>query len=124
MNEPRSARADIAAFRREVAQGGVTVSYLVAPDDPRLEGEPVLQSAIEYWRRNIPTRKPRCFACRTIFANDGPQLGAFLMATAAAAPTAATIAGLCLRCWAELPDAELERAAAKALRPVMPNGEK
>ena len=113
-------RAEVARFRR-AASSGVT-SYLVAKDDPRLQGEPLLLNALDYWRRNIPARKPKCFACRAPFASDGAQAAAFLMVTAASAPTSATVSGLCVRCWAELPMPDIERAAARTLRPVMPNG--
>ena len=113
-------RADIAALRREAARG--VVSYLVEPDDPRLAGEPLLRNALSFWRAGVAVRKPRCFACRAPFTTDGEGPGAFLMATAAVAPTSASVSALCLRCWAELPDAKLARAAEKVLRPVMPSG--
>lgn len=113
-------RADIAEFRREAARG--TVSYLVEPSDERLDGEPLLRNAIQRWVAAVAVRKPRCFVCRTIFANDGPQLGAVLLVTTSSAPPLCTVSGLCKRCWSDRSDEEIERAAAKVLRPVMPNG--
>jgi hypothetical protein len=110
-------RAEVSRFKREAARG--VVSYLVDAADPRLAGEPLLSRAVAYWRANIPTRKPRCFACRTPFAADGAQASAFLMVTAASAPTSATVSGLCTRCWSDLPMPEIERAAERALRPVV-----
>jgi hypothetical protein len=112
-------RAEVARFRREATRG--TVSYLVEPSDPRLEGEPLLRNALNYWRGNIHRRHPICFGCKAKFADDA-EVGAFLMTTPSVAPTSASVSALCKRCWSVLTDVEIEAAATRCLRPVMPNG--
>lgn len=110
-------RAEIARFRHEAARG--TVSYLVDEADPRLAGEPLLQSAIEFWRRRVPIRKPRCFGCKATFSVDGARASAFLLVTPSSAPSSCSVSGLCTRCWRDMPLPDIERAAEKALRPVV-----
>jgi hypothetical protein len=111
-------RAEVARFRRSAARG--TLSYLVSKDDPRLAGDRLLSDAVRYWQRNIPTRRPRCIGCRTPFTDDGShQAAAFLFLTASVAPTSATVSALCTQCWSTMTDAEIEAAAAKALKPVL-----
>jgi hypothetical protein len=44
------------------------------------------------------------------------------MLTAASAPTSATVSGVCTVCWRDAPMPDIELAAARALRPVLPGG--
>ena len=112
-------RAEVHRFRREVSAG--LVSYLTDADDPRLADQPLLANAISFWRRNVPTRAPHCFACRSLF-DDAAQAGAFLLVTPTNAPTSCSVSGLCRACWRDLPMIEIERAANRAVRPVTPTG--
>ncbi|HZZ26110.1 MAG TPA: hypothetical protein VFE60_27745 [Roseiarcus sp.] len=91
-------------------------------DDPRLAGEPLLLNALSYWRKSVPTRRPKCFGCKTVFTVDGAAPRAFLLVTPQSAPTSCSTSALCKQCWATMTDAEIETAAAKALRPVLPSG--
>jgi hypothetical protein len=116
----RERRSEIARFKRVAERGAV--SYLIEPTDPRLAGERLLRNALNYWRAGVSVRKPKCFACKAPFTSDGEEPGAFLMVTAAVAPTSASVSALCVTCWRGLPDDELERHAARCLRPVLPNG--
>jgi len=113
-------RAEISRFKREATRGTVS-SFLVEPTDERLLGEPVLQNAIRGWIAALPERKPRCFVCRKVFVTDSAA-SAFLLAVPSSAPMSCTISAACARCWGDLSDEEIERAAARALRPVLPNG--
>jgi hypothetical protein len=72
------------------------VSYLVDESDARLADQPLLSNAISFWRRNVAARKPVCFGCREMFSDD-VEAGAFLLVTAARAPTSASVSGLCQR---------------------------
>ena len=112
-------RADIAALRREVSCGVVT--SLVAPDDPRLHDQTLMRNAIAHWKRGLPTRGHRCFGCSAPFITDS-DAAAYLLVTASTAPLSCGVAGMCARCWADLPDDKIERAAARTLRAVMPRG--
>jgi hypothetical protein len=115
----RAARRDLTAFRREAVH---IETFLVEPSDERLKGEPLLQRTIEFWVAGVSLRRPRCFACRTLFTRDGQQPGAFLMCAAAVAPTSATISALCVRCWTERPMPYIVREAERVLKPILPNG--
>jgi hypothetical protein len=108
-------RANTAKFRREVSHG--LVSSLVDKDDHRLAGEQLMQNAIAHWRRGISIRRHRCFFCSEIFT--GESAAAYLLITPIPASTSCGVAGLCEQCWQDTPLADLERAAEKALQPVI-----
>lgn len=110
-------RAEISRFRRAASSG--TVSYLVDADDPRLQGERLLSGAIAHWRRNASSRHAICFGCKERFGEGGSGAAAFLMCTAASAPTSASVSALCGACWRDKSDEEIERQATRALRPVL-----
>src|SRR4051794_31821326 len=112
-------RAEMTRFRRELSGG--LLSYLVDATDPRLAGQRLLSGAIAYWSANIGPRRPKCFACRTPFA-DAAEAGAFLLVKPSCSATSCSVSGLCRACWRDLSDAEIEAAAARALKPVAPSG--
>jgi hypothetical protein len=119
----RSRRADdLAAFKHDVAHGGGLVTYLIGCDDEAIDREPLFAKAVIWWRGNIRARRYTCTHCSASFA-EGAQVGAWLFATSPAAPNSASISAFCLRCFSSLPDDELERAAMKVLRKILPNAE-
>src|SRR3954452_25128162 len=113
----RQRRAEVARFRQELVGG--LVSYLVDATDPRLAGQPLLSGAVRWWRRNVPTRRPRCFGCRATL-EDAEQAAAFLLVTPPSAATTASVSALCTGCWRDLSLTEIEEAATRALRRVTP----
>lgn len=111
-----SRRKSIAEFRKDAARTDV-LTYLIDATDTILVREPWLQATM-HWRSNIASRKPRCAACRTSFA-DGPPVGGWLFASPEGA-SAISVSAFCSRCWGSLDDAELERVAARTLRNIKP----
>lgn len=111
-------RSGLARFRRNAASALLT--YLVEPDDAALDGHPLLRQAASYWRSNIRARRPCCIGCRTSFAADA-EPGAFLFAVPALARTA-SISVFCIRCWRDLPEADIERVCARVLQNFAPGG--
>jgi hypothetical protein len=110
-------RASLADFKRASVGGHLDV-HLLPADVPITI--PLLKRAVEFWRAAIPTRKPKCFAaCGAEFSADA-RIGAYLGAIPSGAPSTATISGLCAECWSRLTDDEVERAALKVVRRVMP----
>jgi hypothetical protein len=112
-------RSDIARFRRDASRASL-LTYMVAADQP-LDSHPLLRNALSYWRSNIQQRRPFCPACKANFADDA-RPGAFLFATIAVAPTSASVSAFCDECWRDLPEAEIEREAARVLRHLIPGG--
>jgi hypothetical protein len=110
-------RASLAEFKK-ASDGGFLDVHLLPADVPITI--PLLKRAVEFWRASIPSRKPKCFAaCGAEFSADA-RIGAYLCAVPSGAPTTATISGLCTECWSRLTDDEVERAALKVVRRVMP----
>ena len=112
-----SRRASIADFRRDAARADV-ITYLIDADDAAIVREPWLLQAVLHWRGNVASRKPKCVACRSGFA-DGATVGGFLFATPQGA-SAVSVSAFCARCWTSLDDAELERVAIKVPIAVKP----
>jgi hypothetical protein len=84
---------------------------------------PLLRRATEFWRGNIPQRRPVCPACKANYADtDGAQPGAYLFATIAVAPTNAAVTVFCSECWRDLPLDLIERSAERVLQKVLPGG--
>ncbi|WP_161855849.1 hypothetical protein [Bradyrhizobium sp. CCBAU 051011] len=97
------------------------LTYLVSPDDSALDHYPLLGNALAFWRSTIQQRQPFCPACRASFAEEA-QPAAFLFATAAIAPTSASVSAFCMACWNDLPPAMIEREATRVLQQVIPGG--
>jgi hypothetical protein len=114
-HERRSALRD---FRRE-AKAAHLITYLLDAD-AKLD-EPLLLRALSWWRGNIKQRRPICICCKANFADDA-VIGAHLFAMPAAAPTSASVSGICVECWRDLPDAAIEREATRLLRQLLPHG--
>ena len=112
-------RASLADFKRASAGGHLDV-HLLPADVPITT--PLLKRAVEFWRANIPTRRPKCFACRAEFSADA-KVGAYLGAIPSGAPTTATISALCADCWERLSDDAVKMAALRAIRRVMPTAQ-
>jgi hypothetical protein len=97
------------------------ITHLVDAALP-LDHVPLLRDAVACWRGGIATRKPKCIGgCKRSFADGTTKPGAFLFATAEAAPKSAGLSALCTCCWEALFDDEVEAVALKVLRRVMPN---
>jgi hypothetical protein len=110
-------RASLSEFRREAAQGFLDVFLTPVEDIPR--SKLLLQHAVDHWRASIPTRRPACLSCKAQFAEDA-RVGSYLCLVPSAAPTTASVSGLCADCWLRLSDPEVERAALRVVRRVMP----
>jgi hypothetical protein len=110
-------RKSIAEFRHDAARADV-ITYLVDADDAVIVNEPWLLRAVMHWRGNMASRRPRCAACRSGFA-DGAQVGGWLFASPEGA-SAVSVSAFCARCWTSLDDAKLERVAIKVLHAVKP----
>jgi hypothetical protein len=113
----RERRASLSAFKREAAGGFLDVFLL--PIDGAIT-DPLHQRAVAFWRANIGTRRPKCFAaCRAEFAEDA-RVGAYLLTVPSGEPTSASVSGLCSVCWSALDDAQVNAAALKVVRRVLP----
>jgi hypothetical protein len=111
-------RASVSEFKRVAATGHLDV-HLVPTEDIPLS-DPLLQRAASHWRAGIAARRPTCISCKAKFA-DGAQAGAFVMTVPSAAPTSASASALCDACWSALDDAQVNAAALKIVRRVLPN---
>ena len=72
MSNRATRRADLADFRREAHREHLLTYMIDATDNAALDRIPLLRRAVDYWRGNIPQRKPICPGCRASFANDAP----------------------------------------------------
>jgi hypothetical protein len=119
MSNRRERCARLARYKRE--SGGALITYLVDVD---LEPLPqLLACARGWWLDALPGMAPprHCFACRTCLW-DRKDVGALPFSTPSLRASAASINAICNRCWTDRPLEEVERAAAKLLRAVMPGG--
>jgi len=109
---------DTERFARDAGQNLLT--YLIAPGDPVLDGEPLLKNATRWWLDALGTKMRHCFVCGSWMPNRS-HVGAVLLATAATCtPTSASACGVCRKCWEDAEPATIERAAAAVLRVVAP----
>jgi hypothetical protein len=110
-------RADLHDFRRSRE----LLTFLVAPDDARLRGAPLLQHTAGRWLDLLSTRTRFCIICSSWLV-DREQVGLLLLATPATAkPTSASCCGVCRGCAdAGLPLEALSRAAERVLREALP----
>ena len=108
----------MASFKRKAA--GDLLTFLIGADDASFDREPLLARAAAWFRAGVSARKPRCFGCRAAFA-DGAEVGAFLFGMPRnGGAGSASVAALSDECWRDLSDDEIERAALRVLRKVMP----
>jgi hypothetical protein len=120
MSNRHQRRRDLADFKRDAHKAHLVTYMIAADDDASLDRHPLLRRALEYWRGNVPHRRPICPGCRASFANDATAV-AFLFATTAVAPTNASVTAFCDKCW-HLPPADIECISARVLRQLLPNG--
>jgi hypothetical protein len=129
MSNRHQRRSDTRTFRRQVQRRHILTHLVDAQAD--LSGFPMLVQVAAAWTAAIPQRKPYCFGCRSGFANTkltshldeaavSATPGAYLFATPPGAADIASISVLCVECWRDLTEAEVDRAAATALRQVIP----
>ena len=117
-----SRRANLSSFRRAAAHARSLTTYLLAADDPLLDWQVLLRDAVQYWRSHCATRKPICIGGRkTVFAGE-VEPAAFLLATSSASSGTASVSGICVTCWHDLSEAELEKIASRVLQPLLPGG--
>ncbi len=121
MSNRATRRADLADFRREAHREHLLTYMIDATDNAALDRIPLLRRAVDYWRGNIPQRKPICPGCRASFANDATA-AAFLFATTAVAPTSASVTAYCAKCWTTLSASEVDAISTRVLRALLPNG--
>jgi hypothetical protein len=116
MSNRQQRRASVAEFKRAAAGGYLDV-YLVPTDAPI--NNPLLERAASHWRAGIAALRPTCIGCKAKFA-DGAQAGAFVMTIPSGAPTAVSVSAICGDCWRDLSDKEVQAAALKVVRQVLP----
>lgn len=112
-------RTQVARFRREIA-GSHLLTFLT-DDLDRIDGEPVLKHALAHWLSVCEARKPICITCKRGFM-DGAEPGAYLFAVSPSVANAASTSALCRGCWRDLPICEIEGAATRVLRRLVPRG--
>ena len=113
-------RASLSEFRRE-ARGGFIDTHMVPLEDVP-HAKPLLQRAVAFWRASIFSRRPTCLSCKAQFAGDA-KIGAYLCMVLEAAPTSASVSGLCSVCWRELSDTEINACALRVVRSVLPGAQ-
>jgi hypothetical protein len=89
-----------------------TQAYLNSPERKALG--PENDKAIKVVRQFI-------ISCKAPFA-DSAQVGLFLFSTAAVLPTSASVSAFCCKCPREKSPADIDHAATRVLRRLMPNG--
>ncbi len=119
MSNRRERRASVARYRRE--SGGALITYLVEVDHEPLPQ--LLACARGWWLDALPGMAPprHCFACPASLL-DRKDVGALLFSTPSLPASAASVNAICNKCWTDRPLEEIERAAAKLLRAVIPGG--
>lgn len=63
----------------------------------------------------------KCMSCGSVFTTTKP-IAAVLLACSSVRPRAATASGICLSCWRPDDLAEIEVAATRVLRKIIPTG--
>ena len=119
MSNRHQRRADLACFKRDAHKAHLVTYMIAADDDASLDRHPLLRRALEFWRGNIPQRRPFCPACKRNYA-DGALPGAFLFSTTAVAPTNASVTAFCDQCSHDLD--VVEREATRVLRSIIADG--
>jgi hypothetical protein len=118
MSNRAQRRADLHDFKR----AHTLLTFLIAPDDVRLSGAPLLQQTASRWLDLLTKRVRFCIVCNSWLVGR-QDVGLVLLAAPAARPSSASCCGVCHGCAdADLPLEALERAAERALRAALPNG--
>jgi hypothetical protein len=115
-------RRDLARFRR-VASRTSLLTFLLEPNDQRLNDAPLLKAAASNWLDNLAVRVRCCIICNSWLV-DRQHVGALLLSVPATTkPTSAGTAAICCECWtSDLPANALDRACTSALQAAVPNG--
>jgi hypothetical protein len=110
-------RREVVAFRAEIAAMVLTTHLIDADDLHDMPHAAFFERAVADWRAR---RRSQCICCKEVV--DDP--GAFLFAhpSGAAVPTSASVSAICRDCWRDLPMAEIEVAATRLLRKILPRG--
>jgi hypothetical protein len=113
-------RADLHAFKREAQ---VLRTFLIPPDDERLNAMPLLKAAARDWLDQLGVRVRHCLICNSWIV-DRHHVGALLLSVPdIPKPTTVGTAAMCRECWdADLPAKALERACETVLHEVIPGG--
>jgi hypothetical protein len=116
-----SSRHERRRFRREASHALRT--FLVAPDDPALDGEPLLKVAANSWLGALSVRVRHCLICNSWVVNRRDVGAVLLTVPDITKPVSAGTAAVCKACWdADLPLDALERACETVLHEVIPGG--
>ena len=110
-------RSEVARFRR--TSGGELLSYLFDANTPLDDGH--LRAAVQFWQSHRAARRAVCIGCKCSLASQDAEIGAYLLATSPGSPGTASTSAFCGTCWTDLSDAEVEAAALRVLRQVLPN---
>jgi hypothetical protein len=109
-------RASTSAFKK-AADGGFLDVYLL-PADGAITN-PLLKRATTQWMAGVAVRKPVCVSCKAKFDGDA-SVGSFICTIPSGAPTLASVSALCDACWSALDDAQVNAAALRVIRRVLP----
>jgi hypothetical protein len=113
----RAARhSDVAKFAQDA--GHELETFLIAPDDTRLDGAPLLKRASAWWLDGLTRKMRHCFVCGAWLANRN-YVGAVLLATATTSKPSCAVSGVCCACWKDADAAKIEHAAAAVLNVVL-----
>lgn len=120
MSNRHQRRASLADFRREASRAYLLTHLLDA--NTSFADHPTLKDALAFWKANRVSRRPRCIACKVDLADPTAPVGAFLFATSPGAAGAVSVSAICPDCWRALPMSEIEVAALRVLRRLLPGG--
>ncbi|MGZ5234157.1 MAG: hypothetical protein ACXWC3_29445 [Burkholderiales bacterium] len=116
-----SSRYERRRFRHEASRSLQT--FLCAPDDPALNKAPLLKAAANHWLNALTHRVRHCIVCNSWIVDRRDVAGLLLTVPCVAKPVSVGTAAICRACWdADLPVDALERACARVLRSVIPDG--
>jgi hypothetical protein len=115
-------RRSVALFKRDARN---LLETSLVPADADLADYPQLNGARAKWLSEVPARKPICSHCHRKFGFgvDGAEVAAFLLVTAPnSSSNMVGISGFCKSCWSDCDDGQLQKAALKVVRRVLPSG--
>jgi hypothetical protein len=97
------------------------ITHLV-PSCVSLAGHATLHNAVLHWRTNLDVRKPVCIGCKASFLRDDARVGAFLLSVPVGGRDIVATSAFCTSCHETLSMNDIERAATRVLRSIVPGG--
>ncbi|MCG2665318.1 hypothetical protein ACFPFP_00050 [Bradyrhizobium sp. GCM10023182] len=115
----RREAAEIGRYRRRAGRAlDTTLIEAGAPLDGHAHVDIFRKAVGEVYRRPSSVK---CIICGCAFSSEQP-FGAFLFSCGADRPTMASASAICVACWHDAPFCEIELAAVRILRRIVPNG--